>query len=111
MSRSYNSMRNIETFGALLRNLRQEAKMPLRKLAALLDMDQSTLSKIERGERRGNIEMIKKIAKIFNVDIEQLVIAFYSDMVVYEIQNEKTFYEILQVAEDKIEYQRRQKKM
>lgn len=36
--------------------------------------------------------------------------AFYSDVVMYEIQEEKAFSEILQVAEAKIEYQRTSKK-
>jgi len=40
----------------------------------------------------------------------KLLIAFYSDVVVYEIQKESSFSEILQVAEAKIEYQRTSKK-
>jgi transcriptional regulator with XRE-family HTH domain len=84
--------------------------MPLRKLAALLDIDQSSLSKIERDERRANTQMIEQIAKIFKTDKEKLLIAFYSDVVVYEIQKESSFSEILQVAEAKIEYQRTSKK-
>ena len=41
-----------QTFGEYIRELRENNKMPLRKLAALLDIDQSTLSKIERNERK-----------------------------------------------------------
>ncbi len=41
-----------QTFGETVRKLREENEMPLRKLAALLDVDQSTLSKIERNERK-----------------------------------------------------------
>lgn len=41
--------------------------MPLRKLAALLDLDQSTLSKIERNERRAT-ELINKLSDIFKID-------------------------------------------
>lgn len=103
-------MHNVETFGTQLRKLREEANMPLRKLAALLDIDQSTLSKIERNERRANVKMIEEIAKIFKTDKEELLVAFYSDVVAYEIQEEKAFSEILQVAEAKIEYQRTQTK-
>ncbi len=40
-----------ENLGDYIRQLREQAEMPLRKLAALLDIDQSTLSKLERGER------------------------------------------------------------
>ena len=103
-------MQNLDSIGTQIRKLREEAEMPLRKLAALLDIDQSTLSKIERDERRPNTQTINQIAKIFKADTEKLLIAFYSDVVAYEIQEEKAFSEILQVAEAKIEHQRTIKK-
>lgn len=103
-------MQNLDSIGTQIRKLREEAEMPLRKLAALLDIDQSTLSKIERDERRANSQIIEQIAKIFKADKEKLLVAFYSDVVMYEIQEESSFSEILQVAEAKIEYQRTTKK-
>lgn len=103
-------MQNLDSIGTQIRNLRERAEMPLRKLAALLDIDQSTLSKIERDERRTNTQMIEQIAQIFKVDKEQLLVAFYSDIVMYEIKEEEAFSKILQVAEAKIEYQRTSKK-
>ena len=103
-------MQNLDSIGTQIRKLREEAEMPLRKLSALLDIDQSTLSKIERDERKANTQMINQIAKIFKSDKQKLLIAFYSDVVAYEIQEEKAFSEILQVAEAKIEYQRTIKK-
>ena len=99
-------MQNLESIGAKIRKLREASGMPLRKLSALLDIDQSTLSKIERNERRPNLTMIEEISKIFNVDKNELHISFYSDIVFYEIQDENSFSEILQVAEAKINYQR-----
>ena len=60
-------MQKVETFGEMLRKLRETNEMPLRKLAALLDLDQSTLSKIERNERNANADLIEKVAKIFKV--------------------------------------------
>jgi len=39
-----------ETFGEYIRRLREEMNLPLRKVAAQLDVDTSTLSKIERGK-------------------------------------------------------------
>ncbi|MGB8375960.1 MAG: helix-turn-helix transcriptional regulator, partial [Salegentibacter sp.] len=40
-----------KSFGEHLRSLREIQDLTLRRIAAKLDMDQSTLSKIERGER------------------------------------------------------------
>jgi len=102
-------MQNLSSIGNQIRKLREDAKMPLRKLAALLDIDQSTLSKIERDERKPNAQIIGKIAKIFKTNKNRLLVAFYSDLVVYEIRGENTYSEILQVAEAKIEYQRTKK--
>ena len=38
-----------ETIGEKLRHIREEKELPLRKVAALLDIDVAILSKMERG--------------------------------------------------------------
>lgn len=98
---------NVESFGEILRRTREENQMPLRKLAALLDIDQSTLSKIERNERKANSELIDKLSTIFQVDKKKLHICFISDLVAYELMNEESPKDILKVAEQKIEYLRK----
>ena len=103
-------MQNLDSIGTQIRKLREEAEMPLRKLAASLDIDQSTLSKIERDERKPNAQMIEQIAKIFKTNKKDLLVTYYSDLVALEIQEENSFSEILQVAEAKIEYQRTKNK-
>jgi transcriptional regulator with XRE-family HTH domain len=57
----------MESFGHFIRTKREDLGMPLRKLAALLDIDQSTLSKIERNEREPNKEMLPRLAKAFKL--------------------------------------------
>ena len=106
MSRQYISMKTNVTIGSHIRTLREEAEMPLRKLASLLEIDQSTLSKIERDERKANLQLIEQIAKIFKVDKKDLLVSFYSDIVSYEIEDVSNYSEILKVAEAKIEYNR-----
>lgn len=103
-------MQTQQTFGETLRKLREEHSMPLRKLAALLDIDQSTLSKIERNERKANPDLIDKLSKIFKADKKELHISFVSDKVVYELLDEESSIDILKVAEEKIKYKRTQKK-
>jgi len=90
-----------DSFGERVRKLREQADMPLRKLAALLDIDQSTLSKIERGERKPNTELIEKLSAIFSIDKKELQI---SDKVAYEVLSEEYSQEILKLAEEKVEY-------
>jgi len=98
------SMVTQQTFGETLRKLREDDGMPLRKLAALLDIDQSTLSKIERNERKANPDLIEKLSKIFKADKKELNISFVSDKVVYELLDEESSIDILKVAEEKISY-------
>ena len=98
-----------ENLGDFIRQLREQAEMPLRKLAALLDIDQSTLSKLERGERPINRQMLPIIAKTFSVDEKELVIKFMSKQVAYQLAEEKYAKDILVAAEEEIKYQIKKK--
>ena len=93
-----------ESFGEHIRKLREENGLPLRKVSALLDIDPSTLSKIERGERSANKGMIPVLAELFKEDTETLGIIMLSDKVAYDLMQEENPNEILKVAEAKIQY-------
>jgi len=94
----------MQTIGKQIRKLRKESGLPLRKVAASLDIDQSILSKIERGERKATKEQIIQIARIFNTDKNELLINYFSDKVIYELINEEIAVDVLKVAEKKIKY-------
>ncbi len=96
--------KSLQSIGEALRSLREERKLPLRKVAHQLDIDQSSLSKIERNERRATKEQILQLAKIYNVDEQELLLQYNSDKVVYEIMQEENPKEILRVAEKKITF-------
>lgn len=91
-------------FGEKIRFLREQSELPLRKVAAELDIDVAVLSKLERGERRVNKDLVIKFAKIYNHDVDELLILFLSDKIVYEIQNEELAEVALQVAEKRVKY-------
>lgn len=93
-----------DTIGQKIRTLRETANMPLRKLAAALDIDASTLSKIERNERKTNKAMLQQIAQLFEVDYNELLVAFLSDEISQKLYEEQDSAIILKVAEEKIEY-------
>jgi transcriptional regulator with XRE-family HTH domain len=99
-----------KTFGETLRKLREDRDMPLRELASILEIDQSTLSKIERNERKAGKELIEKISDTFNIKEKELRINFMSDIVAYELLNEENSIDILKVAEEKLEYLKAKKK-
>jgi transcriptional regulator with XRE-family HTH domain len=97
------------TFGEYIRKLRSDSRLPLRKVAALLDVDPSTLSKIERNDRCGNKEMLPILAEFFKVDYDELKVLLLSDKVANELISEANPNEILEAAAEKIKYLKEKK--
>ncbi len=91
------------SFGEQIRTLREEKELPLRKVAAFLDIDPSLLGKIERNKRQPSKELIKQIAFFFKIDEKNLIRQFISDQIAYKIIEEGDM-EILKVAEKKVMY-------
>ncbi len=88
--------------GKIIAEYREANDLPLRKLAADLDLDQSTLSKIEKGNRMANIEMIPVIAKLFNIDFQGIHTDILSDKIIEENKNYPFFYDALLLSLDKL---------
>lgn len=99
-----------ETIGEKLRHIREEKELPLRKVAALLDIDVAILSKMERGERRIKKEVVLKLADIYDYNADELLVSFLSDKILYEIQDEDLGMEALKVAEERAKYIKANKK-
>lgn len=99
-----------ELIGEKLRKLREENELPLRKVAALLDMDVAILSKMERGERKMTKDVVQKLAKIYKYNEDELMVLFLSDKIVYELRDEALSMDALKVAEEKIKYQKNKRK-
>jgi len=94
----------MDNLGAIVRKLREEKELPLRTVAAFLDIDQAILSRIERGQRKATRGQVVNLAKYFKVNENDLLVAWLSDKLVYEVADEQNALEALQVAEKKIAY-------
>jgi transcriptional regulator with XRE-family HTH domain len=99
-----------QTTGELIRKLREEKELPLRKIAAQLDIDTSFLSKIERSERKATKEQIHKLEEIFEVEKDYLMIPYLSEKIYYELSEEDCAAEVLKVAEERVKYSKRKNK-
>jgi len=97
----------MDSLGDTIRKLREGRKLPLRTVAAYLDIDQAILSKIERQQRKATREQVVKLAEYFKVKEDDLLIAWLSDKLVYEVEDEDVALKALQVAEEKVKYNRR----
>jgi len=97
----------MKTFGEIIREERENKGLFLRQVAAALDIDQAVISKFEKGERKPSREQVMKFAKYYKLDKELLIVAWLSDKVVYELQDEKLANEALKAAEEKINYNKK----
>jgi len=93
-----------ETIGHTLRRLRMESKLPLRKVAALVDVDVAILSKMERGERRLTKAMVQKLGKLYKHDTDELLVLYLRDKVLQEVGDDQLAIKALHVAEKAVSY-------
>lgn len=90
----------------ILKSAREEKKLILRKVASELDIDQSLISKFEKGERKPTKEQLVKLAEFYNLPKQDLLIEWFSDKIIYELKDIDYANDILIVAEEKIKYQK-----
>lgn len=67
------TMKNIELIGNNLRILRENAGFNQQSIATFLGVDQSFISKIEKGERAVSAEMLEKLATLFGVNASSVL--------------------------------------
>lgn len=94
----------MKTTGEIIRNKREEKRLLLRHVSALLDIDTAILSKIERGERKASREQIERLSEILELDKEKLIIRFLSEKILYEIKDDDLGLQALKVAEKNLKY-------
>jgi transcriptional regulator with XRE-family HTH domain len=102
--------KSITTFGEHLRTIRETSNLSLKEVANNIGIDTSLLGKIERNERQPTKEQIKLLGKFFKIDKSELIKEFLSDLFAYKILEEEADIETLKVAEEKVEYLKKQKR-
>jgi transcriptional regulator with XRE-family HTH domain len=75
----------MNSFGEYLRSRREQLGLPLRKVAAELDIDTSILSKIERNERVATKEMLPTLAKTLEIQDKEIQIEFIQSTVLSKL--------------------------
>jgi len=86
-----------------IKQLRKDRQMPQGQLAAALEIDTATYSKIEKGERRVKADQVVIIANILKVDKEELLALWLADQVTAVVEDEhKVADKALNIAKKKI---------
>ena len=94
----------MKSFGEIIKAKREVQKMLLREVSALTNIDQSIISKFEKGDRKPSREQVLKFAEIYKLPSKDLIISWQSDKVAYDLMQENDAQEILKVAESKVKY-------
>jgi len=71
----------MKSFGEYIRKVREDRNLPLRKVAAALDIDTSILSKIERNERVATKEMIPILSEVLEIPEKEVEIEFIQSVI------------------------------
>lgn len=88
--------------GTCIRQLREEKGYLLRQMSALLDVDPTILSKMERGERPFKRENILKVAEVCEIDKDELLKQWLADRICEIVKDEDFAEESLKMALDRI---------
>jgi len=75
-------------FGNKIKALRKAKGLLLRQVAAKLDIDTATISKIEKGSRNATKTQVNRLALILEEDINELTALWLADKIYKLIKNE-----------------------
>ncbi|MFY8188899.1 MAG: helix-turn-helix domain-containing protein [Flavobacterium sp.] len=93
-----------ETFGECIHKLRPDNRLTLTKLAAALDIDQSTLSKIENRKQNFPEDILPKHSAYFNLDLKKLEHEYLSEKIADLIYLQEETKSLFIAAEEKAKY-------
>lgn len=92
-----------------MRELRETKGLLLREVGAKLSLDPTILSKIERDERMPTREQVKALADFYKDQKNEVIIAWLTDKLFNEVQNDDLALQAMQVAEEKIKNKKTKK--
>lgn len=90
------------TFGEYIKQKRKELGFPLQKVALHIDIDPSTLGKIENGEYTLNIEQLNNLCKILKEDKNKLLNCLYSTLNFHKLKHYTNSQEVFNILNDKL---------
>ena len=98
----------MKSLGDILKVAREEKEMILRKVSAVVDIDQSLISKFEKNERKPTKKQLIRLAKFYKLSEQELIINWHSEKIADDLKYAQATTEILRVAEEKINYYKSQ---
>jgi transcriptional regulator with XRE-family HTH domain len=95
---------NKPPLGTLFRQKREEKGLLIRQAAAVTELDQAIISRIENCERIPTREQVQKLAGLYNLDIKETMSAWLAEKMIRDYGDEPYVSEALREAHDKVLY-------
>ena len=93
-----------QSLGTIIHTLRKKRGDPLRVVAAAIEVDSSLMSKIEHGERLPTEQQLEKLAKYFDIPLNELTAQLIAEKIVSSYTPDAITLEALKIAEERIKY-------
>ena len=103
MSSKYLS--SMKSFKEIIKEARLQKGLLAREVATHLGIDQAIISKFESGSRKPSREQVQELANLFSIPEKKLVLAWLTEKIVYDLQEDEYGLEALKLAEDVVAYQ------
>lgn len=94
----------METIGKIFKNIRENLDLFLEDVKQETGINKTLLSRIENGKRLPTKEQVIQLSKFYKIEENDLIIQWLSDKIVYEVKEEESALEAIQVAEEKVRY-------
>lgn len=90
------------SFGEYIRTLRQEKNVPLRVVAAVVEIDSTLLSRFELGDRFPTDEQIKRFAAYFQRPVEELSAQVIADRILSSYGHDAVMLKAADIVKERI---------
>ncbi len=90
------------SFGELIRALRLKKNVPLRVVAAAVEIDSTLLSRFERGDRFPTDEQIKRFAECFQKPVEEFSAQVIADRILSSYGHDAVMLKAAEIVKERI---------
>lgn len=92
----------METIGKTFKKIREKRDLFLEDVKQKTGINKTLLSRIENGKRLPTKKQVIQLSRFYNVGKEDLIVQWLSEKLIYEIREEESALEAIQVAEERI---------
>lgn len=89
-------------FGEIIRTLRLKQNVPLRVIAAAVEIDSTLLSRFELGERFPTDEQLKRFADYFHIPLEEFAAQLIADRIIASYGNDEVTSKAAAIVQERI---------